>query len=66
MRTKLALAGLLAGAAFVPVAPASAQCVQVEGVDDCLSTCASAVYHDADRALGDALPPLPLTVECTM
>lgn len=41
MRTRLALAGLVAGAAAVlgPVAPAAASCIQVEGVDDCLWIC---------------------------
>ena len=68
MRTKLVLAGLLAGVALAPAAPASAQCVQVEGVDDCLSTCPSGLYYDVDKATGDALPnlPKPLDLDCTM
>ncbi len=40
MRTTLALAGLLAGAAAIlPVAPAAASCLQVEGVDRCIWVC---------------------------
>lgn len=41
MRAKLALAGLIAGAAAVlaPIAPASANCIQVEGIDDCIWVC---------------------------
>ncbi|HVF04064.1 MAG TPA: hypothetical protein VNA20_04425 [Frankiaceae bacterium] len=65
MRTKLVLAGLLAGVAVLPVAPAAAQCLYVEGVG-CVETCPAAIYRDADRALGGELPPLPLTVECTL
>lgn len=46
MRKKIALAGLVAGiaAAVLPVAPASAQCYYVVGLDRCVSIC----------------PPLPL------
>jgi hypothetical protein len=41
MRTKLAVAGLLVGVAgaLLPAAPASAQCIQVEGVDRCIWIC---------------------------
>lgn len=69
MRTKLVLAGLLAGLALAPAAPASAQCVQVEGLPGCVPTCPTGAYGYADRNLaGGALPdvPAPLTVECTM
>ncbi len=41
MRAKLAVAGLIAGAAaaLLPVAPASASCIQVEGIDRCINVC---------------------------
>lgn len=66
---KLALAGLLAGAALVPAAPATAQCVHVEGLPGCVPTCATGAYDYVDRHFaGGALPgiPAPLTVECTL
>ena len=65
MRTSLVLAGLLSAAALLAVAPASAQCLHVDGVG-CVPTCPAGAYRDADQALGDALPPLPFTVECTL
>lgn len=66
MRTRIVLAGFLAGtaAALLPIAPASANCVDIV-VDDCASLCAGWVYAEADRAAGDALPGLPLQVDCT-
>lgn len=64
---KLILAGLLAGTALLPGAPASAQCLYVEEVG-CLPTCPYGTYAQLDRQTGGALPdvPGPLQFECTL
>jgi ferredoxin-like protein FixX len=55
MRAALAVAAFGVAAALLPVAPASAYCLEVEGYG-CLNACPAGTYNALDARLDDALP----------
>lgn len=67
MRKNLTLAalGLAVAASLLPVATASANCVQIGGSGPCINPCGAALnaYRNADTAAGGVLPGLPFA--CT-